>query len=144
MLFYLLLLTNLAYFNKGDISTIIYINLAIAGLLILKNINIETESDHKDVERIQQLIKQTSRWSLASQQDNNVFIANLHANYGVGYLQALKDIYREEEIQNVTGIDLLNFSKQIVDIQDSAARRLVSTCPDISAKNKFLASLAGE
>ena len=40
---------------------------------------------------INTLIRQAARWSVAAQQDESPIIALLHANYGAGYLWALKD-----------------------------------------------------
>lgn len=131
-----------------SVSELISLNIIVLLVIIivsLLNYLFPTNNlNSKDKSRISSLIRQTSRWSLASQQDNNVFIANLHANYGMGYLQALKDIYTEKEIENTSNIKLLKFTKDIVDIQDTAARNLISVCPEISGKNKFLAELAGE
>ena len=44
------------------------------------------------------MIRQTSRWAVASEQDKSPMISVLHANYAVGYLQALQDIASEKEI----------------------------------------------
>ena len=41
-------------------------------------------------------------------------IAVLHANYGAGYLWALKDIATDSEIQKATGINLGDFENEIV------------------------------
>lgn len=102
------------------------------------------ESNSNIKQNIQSLIRQTSRWSVASQQDSSTFIANLHANYGVGYLSALTDIYTQQQIELYGDIDLKKFANEIISIQDTAARKLISDCPQISAPNKFLAELAGE
>ena len=40
--------------------------------------------------QLKALIRQTARWTAASQQDKSPMISLLHANYGAGYLQALE------------------------------------------------------
>jgi hypothetical protein len=127
-----------------EIIVLNVIVLSVIALYPLLNWSPVKISNPNDKERIKGLVRQISRWSLASGQDKNVFIANLHANYGVGYLQALKDIYSQKEIEETSDINLLDFTKDIIDIQDTAARNLVDECPKISGKNKFLAELAGE
>ena len=58
------------------------------------------------------LIRQAARWAAAAQQDKSPMIALLHANYGAGYLWALKDIASDQDIYNNTGIDVLQLKKK--------------------------------
>ena len=52
---------------------------------------------------IKVLTRQAARWSTAAKQDKNSMVAVLHANYGAGYLWALKDIASSEQIKSATG-----------------------------------------
>lgn len=65
---------------------------------------------------------------MASSQDQAPAIAVLHANYGMGYLLALKDLVTNEEFQRITGANLLDFEQRIARIQDAATLRLVERC----------------
>lgn len=76
------------------------------------------------------LYRQCARWAVASEQDENVVIRVLHANYATGYLWALKDIVSTDTFQKITGEDFLSFEKKVVDIQDKATQQLVSVCKD--------------
>ena len=93
---------------------------------------------------IKKLFRQTARWSAASEQDENPFIALLHANYGVGYLSALLDITKPSDIENVIGVDMSRFYSEILAIQDIAAKRMINVCPDYKPKNEWLSKLAVE
>ena len=55
---------------------------------------------------IKTLTRQAARWSVASTQDESPMVAVLHANYGAGYLWALKDIATDQQISSATGIDI--------------------------------------
>ena len=46
---------------------------------------------------IETLYRQSARWAVASDQDDNDIIRLLHANYAAGYLWAIKDIVSTEE-----------------------------------------------
>jgi len=81
-------------------------------------------------ENIRVLGRQTLRWSTASYQDQNPMIAVLHANYGVAYLAALKDIAREDAIERVLDVDLREFKKWVYNAQDSATRKMIRACPE--------------
>jgi len=91
------------------------------------------------------LIRQAARWSAAAQQDDSPIIALLHANYGAGFLWALKDIASDQEIYNSSGIDILKFKKTIIDIQDEATKRVSNACPQFTGNiNKYLLELGGD
>ena len=103
----------------------------------------DTKRYHNEI--IQKLVRQTARWSTAASQDKNPVIAVLHANYGTGYLWALKDIATKEEIENATNIDMDKFQKNVVDTQDKVNQNLVMLCPDFNkTDNLYLAQIGGE
>lgn len=81
----------------------------------------------------QALIRQTARWTVASQQDTSPMIALLHANYAAGYLQALELITTEQEINQFTSLQELR--KKVYGTQDKAARQVVASCPNYLGKN---------
>ena len=78
------------------------------------------------------LYRQCARWALASIQDEADIIRNLHANYAMGYLMAIKDIVSCKEFQKITGQDLYAFEHRITQVQDRAAKNLVENCPDLN------------
>ena len=109
-------------------------NKCILGLsenLIMKNI-------------IQVLVRQAARWTTAAKQDNNSLISVLHANYGAGYLWALKDIANSEQIKAATGIDLLKFEREIVQTQDKTTKKMIKLCPNFAPQKTYLTKIAGE
>lgn len=95
-------------------------------------------------EIIQTLIRQASRWTVAAEQDRNPLIAVLHANYGTGYLWALKDIATDSEIKMATGIDFRKFTKNITSVQDKVTKQLSAVCPGYAPTQSYLAKIAGE
>ena len=90
------------------------------------------------------LVRQAARWSTAAKQDNNSLIAVLHANYGAGYLWALKDIASSEQIKIATNIDVSKFEKEITDIQDNATKKMAMLCPKYAPEPSYLSSLGKE
>jgi hypothetical protein len=90
------------------------------------------------------LLRQSARWSTASVQDKNAMIAVLHANYGAGYLWALRDIATNDQIKKATGIDILTFENEIVKIQDKATKNMIKICPDFGPNPSYLTSIGGE
>ena len=86
----------------------------------------QTYSSTKEKD-IQALIRQTARWTAASQQDKAPMIAVLHANYGAGYLQALETIATENEINQF--VDLRQLRVKVYGAQDKAALKAISVCP---------------
>lgn len=94
---------------------------------------------------IKKLIRQTARWSTASQQDKSPLVGVLHANYGVGYLMALKDIATPAKIKEVTNINMQKFESEIINQQDKATLYAAKNCPNYTKHlNLYLAKIAKE
>lgn len=87
------------------------------------------ESGLSKADMIQKLLRQAARWSIAAEQDELPMIAVLHANYGAGYLWALKDIASNEEIEKITGMNMMKVEKEITRIQDEATKKVYMACP---------------
>ena len=124
------------------ITKILLVILIIISLFILLKI-LKPENYSKE-KSIKTFIRQAARWSSAAKQDKNPIIAVLHANYGAGYLWALKDIATDNEIEKIGGIEIFKFRDEIVAIQDKANKELVRKCPGLVPENDYLAKIAGE
>jgi len=100
-------------------------------------------SEKKEIIKI--LLRQISRWSVASLQDNNSLIAVLHANYGAGYLWALLDIATPDEIM-ATGLvpDFYEFKNEVLRIQDVATKGMAKLCPEYAPAQSILTKIGGE
>ena len=93
---------------------------------------------------INKLVRQSARWATAAKQDKNSLIAVLHANYGAGYLWALKDIAKTDDIEEATGIDILKFEEEIINTQDTATKYMAKLCPEYAPEPSYLTKIAGE
>lgn len=118
---------------------IIIILLIIICILLYVNSN-----QNSDSQNINRLIRQTARWSTAAEQDTNPYIANLHATYAMGYLMALREIYPDDIITQMSGINIRELDIKVNQIMDGAVQKLVSVCPEGQPKSKFLAYLSGQ
>lgn len=151
-----LLVFTYAFFSKGYnfsgkqwffyLLRIVLTHFLIFNIVIryLENNIFKGENTRKEM--LEKLVRQASRWSLAAQQDETPLIAVLHANYGAGYLWAIKDVYSDQEIESVLGSRemRMKFEKQIISIQDKATRDTVKACPEFSGQVSFLSKIAGE
>jgi len=112
--------------------------------IFMNNTN-KTNNMEKQIEfTAKKLVRQAARWSTAAKQDKNAMIAVLHANYGAGYLWALKDIIKTDIIEKKTKIDMFEFEDAIVKIQDEATQNMAKLCPKYAPEPSYLTSLAGE
>jgi hypothetical protein len=112
-------------------SLLIFLILAVFLFLVLRNYDLDGKQNglNNKSDMIKKLLRQSSRWSVAADQDELPMISLLHANYGAGYLWSLKEIATNEEIEKTTGIDLTKFEKEITTIQDKATRKVYLACP---------------
>ncbi len=114
--------------------------IAIVLVLILSYKNCSCQNNSKT--NIKKLIRQTSRWSTAADQDTNPYIANLHSTYALGYLMALRELYSDEEIKNLSDVDVRALEIEITKIMDASIIKLASICPEGQPKNEFLRYLS--
>lgn len=113
--------------------------------ILKNNISNTNNNTNKFDNAVQTLMRQSARWSLAAQQDENPLIAVLHANYGAGYLWAVKDIASSEDVKRTTGINLKKFEDKIVSVQDETTKKLAQLCPEYAGtSDKYLRAIAGE
>lgn len=94
------------------------------------------------------LLKQSSRYAIAAQQDESPLIAVLHSNYAAGYLWALKDVATESEINKIlynSNTNLKTITHNIKEIQSTATKKATSVCGAFMGKdiNIHLATLSG-
>jgi len=132
---------NLNNFIIGFIAGVIIIYLLIE---IKNKCWISTPTQQKLNEIIQVLVRQSARWSTAAKNDMNPLIAVMHANYGAGYLWALKDIATPEEVKTATGVDFLKLQAEIVKVQDNTTLALAKVCPEYAPEKSYLTSIAKE
>jgi len=96
-------------------------------------------------QHIKILGRQTLRWATAAMQDESPLIAMLHANYGVAYLSALKDIAKDEEIERVLDINIDDMKAYIYMAQDTAVKKSLGMCPQFGPDiPEFVRRLSGE
>ena len=114
-------------------------------MYIITNNNKKKNNTEKQIEfAAQKLVRQAARWSTAAKQDKNSMIAVLHANYGAGYLWALKEIIKVDIIEKKTGIDMMKFENEIIKIQDEATKNMAKLCPKYAPEPSVLTKIAGE
>lgn len=112
---------------------LIYFMLEIRNKCFIKNNSKKVKN-----EIIKTLIRQASRWSLAAENDTYPMVAVLHSNYGAGYLWACNDIASSSEITDATGINYLELSKKIIDVQDKSIKKMIKICPEFVPSNNIL------
>lgn len=119
----------------------------IIGILIIIIILLVLVKTNKQLDKentIRILMRQAARWSLAATQDESAMISVLHANYGAGYLWAVRDIATDNEIREATGVDILKFRDEIIKIQDNATKKMAKLCSKYAPEeSSYLGKIAG-
>ncbi len=92
-----------------------------------------------DPQTIEILARQSARWSTAAGQDESPLIRLLHANYGVAYASALRQIAGDHEIQNVVGVSGRWLEQQATQVQDHATLNAVHKAPVLAPKGPLVA-----
>lgn len=92
---------------------------------------------------IKTLLRQSARWTMASNQDRDPIIALQHANFGTGYLSALREIATDKEIETVSGVNISKFRNEIIKEQDAITKHVMKLCPKTGPKVQ-LSNVKGE
>lgn len=147
--FFIHLLTKykFKFFDKYFLIIIIITTIIVDGYLFFTWFR-KTENfvNKEKKDKIMKLVRQISRWSHASRQDKDNLIAVLHANYGAGYLWAMKDLFSDTEIEEVLGSKEIRekLEAKVIEIQDKATKNAVNDCPKYAGTIDFLSKLGGE
>lgn len=72
------------------------------------------------------MIRQTERWLTAARQDLDPGVRFLHASYGIGVVDILRQVARDDEIRVATGADVLSLLEELGREQDLAQAALLS------------------
>lgn len=94
-------------------------------------------------DRVQGLIQKCASYAVQAQQDASPVQAMLHANYSAAYLDALKTVSTERQIQQVGSINLGTFESHILNVQKSVTDKALQEVPDLAGKvDLYLQSVA--
>ena len=76
-------------------------------------------------------MRQIERWIIAAKQDSNPGIKLLHANYAVGNLDMLRQMFTDSEIKEATSKDPALLMSVAINLQDEAQSEIEYECPSI-------------
>ena len=94
---------------------------------------------------IKTLVRQCAKYATMAQQDASPMLAVLHANYSMGYLYALQDIAKDNEIQAATGVDVNVFREHILQVQEEVSKKIIEKIPELQANTDlFLSAIAAD
>lgn len=81
--------------------------------------------------QIQTAVRQIERWLVASRQDRHPAIAMLHADYAMGDVDLVRQLWTDQEVVAATGKDMRQLNQQAAEAQDAAKRRIVAIAPQL-------------
>lgn len=91
----------------------------------------------------QKLLRQTSRWLAASEQDRSPLISMLHAMYGYGYFMAMQDVVADKTISRYVSVP--EYVRHLNAAMDGATKKVATLCPKfMSELDPYLARFGGD
>jgi hypothetical protein len=94
-------------------------------------------------DRIQTLVQKCASYAVQAQQDTSPVQAMLHANYAAAYLDALKVVSSERQIQQVGSVNLGTFQTHVWNVQKSVTDKALEAVPELAGKvDLYLQSIA--
>lgn len=94
-------------------------------------------------EQLQGLIQKCATYAVQAQQDTSPVQAMLHANYSAAYLDVLKTISTEKQLQQVGSINIGTFESHILNVQKTVTDKVLQEVPEFAGKvDLYLQSVA--
>lgn len=116
------------------------------GIVIILFIFMMRQNTYRGLKKgVKQLMRQSARYATAAQQDAAPLMAVLHANYAAAYMYAMLELAPDNEIHNMTGVDVTTFKEHVLNVQDMVTKKTVEKCPDFAGEiDLYLSTIAGE
>lgn len=94
-------------------------------------------------DRVQTLIQKCASYAVQAQQDASPVQGMLHANYAAAYLDALKVVSSERQVQQVGAVNLGTFQAHVLNVQKSVTDKALQAVPELAGKvDLYLQSIA--
>lgn len=87
---------------------------------------------------LQTAMRQVTRWILAARQDEHPAVQLLHANYAMGNLDMIRQLFTDQQVEQATGLRPLTLHKEASALQDLAQKRLKPYCPTLRISSFLL------
>lgn len=76
-------------------------------------------------------VRQIERWLIASRQDQHPAIALLHADYAMGDVDLVRQLWTDQEVVAATGKDMRLLNQHAAAAQDAAKKRILVLAPQL-------------
>lgn len=83
------------------------------------------------LKKVKSLIEQATRWNAMAQQDSNPILQLIHCSYALSYTQMTRNIVSDQDIENITGIDINELIYYLEECQSYAIKNMGQQCPKI-------------
>lgn len=115
----------------------LYVVLIVGALLwVLNWVSGAVAHSGSNTARLSMMLKHATRWAAASTQDTSALMAFMHANYAAAYLQLLRELYTEAEIQAALGTTSFpQLQHTVMQLQNSIQAKLAAVCPAVQPES---------
>lgn len=83
-------------------------------------------------DKIRSLTQRSAALAVQAQQDTAPVQAIVHATYASAYLDVLKSLASEREIQQASGVNIKVFEEHINNVQHSVTQKVLEKVPDLA------------
>jgi hypothetical protein len=83
-------------------------------------------------DKVRSLVQRSAAFAVQAQQDTAPVQSIVHATYASAYLDALKNMSNEREIQQASGINVKVFEEHINNVQSSVTQRVLEKVPELA------------
>jgi hypothetical protein len=92
---------------------------------------------------IKDLVRSASQWQVRANQDSNPVVALMNSNYAVAYLNVVRSMGTDKDIEKITGMPMESFIDGVEATQTNSLQKFAGVCPNVAPKGLALASATG-
>jgi hypothetical protein len=83
-------------------------------------------------DKIRSLTQKSAAMAIQAQQDTAPVQAIVHATYANAYLEVLRSLASEREIQQASGVNIKVFEEHVNNVQHSVTQKVLEKVPDLA------------
>ena len=89
------------------------------------------------MKKIKSIIAHCVRWNSLAQQDTNPLMQLIHCNYALANAQMARSMFSDQEIEQVTGIEIHELINYLDECQAFAVKNVSNNCPKVKVDGVY-------
>lgn len=123
--------------NPWTIAAAVILFLIVISTLSRISTGVRRPVARETIQQSKVLLNAANRWALMAKQDQNPVMALMHICYAKAYVESLRQILKDEQIQQAHQTDMVEMSQRMDQIEQDTIRKLNELAPSLMPEGEF-------